>query len=165
MFWFIKYSVLLSNFCKSRIELNPPASSVYRLTVLCLSCCPTSTSTWSCTTGWLFSVRAAALLQPQLGLALQVGDDDRIKCTLLNFEINNQPQLGLALQVGDDDKIKCTLLNFERLWNAKHFFAVTVSWRSHWGLQIAVTYEIIVPWWASKLRNVGTIPQMCCQII
>ena len=56
-----------------------------------------------------------------------MGDDDRIKCTLLNFEINNQPQLGLALQVGDDDKIKCTLLNFERLWNAKHFFAVTVS--------------------------------------
>ena len=31
------------------------------------------------------------------------------------------------------------LLNIERLWNAKHFFAVTVIWESHWGFQIAVT--------------------------
>ena len=41
----------ISNFCKYRIELNPIASSLYRLTDLCPSCCPTSTSTWSCTTG------------------------------------------------------------------------------------------------------------------
>ena len=59
----------------------------------------------SCT-GWLFFVPAAALVQPQHGLVLQVSYDDEIQCT----------PLGIV-----------------KLWNAKHFFAVTVIWKSHWG--------------------------------
>ena len=39
------------NLLTNKAELNPPASSVYRLIVPCPSYCPTSTSTWSCTTG------------------------------------------------------------------------------------------------------------------
>ena len=57
-------------------------------------------------------------------------------------------------------KLNVLLLNLLSLWNSKHFFAVTVSWKSQWDLQITITYEIIVPWWDSMLRNVGTIPQI-----
>ena len=57
-------------------------------------------------------------------------------------------------------RLNVLLLNLLNLWKSKHFFAVTVSWKSQWDLQITITYEIIVPWWASMLRNVGTIPQI-----
>ena len=60
-------------------------------------------------------------------------------------------------------RLNVLLLNLLNLWKSKHFFAVTVSWKSQWDLQITITYEIIVPWWASMLRNVGTIPQIVLQ--
>ena len=60
-------------------------------------------------------------------------------------------------------RLNVLLLNLLNLWKSKHFFAVTVSWKSQWDLQITITYEIIVPWWDSMLRNVGTIPQIVLQ--
>ena len=39
----------------------------------------------------------------------------------------------------------------------KHFFAVTVIWKSAQGFWFAVTYGVFWPWWVPKLRNVGQI--------
>ena len=45
------------------------------------------------------------------------------------------------------------------------FLCGNIEMKTHWGLQTTVTQEIILPWWDSKHRNVGKIPQKICQNI
>ena len=64
--------------------------------------------------------------------------------------------------------IKCWFsydLCFSDTVECETFLCGNSKLKTHLGLQIAVTYEIILPWWASKLRNVGKIPQKVCQIL
>ena len=40
------------------------------------------------------------------------------------------------------------------------------SWlKTHWDHQFSATFETISPWWASKHRNIGEIPQQSCRIL
>ena len=131
--WIIKQTKVLlhkilffSGYCyvyssQSFYSYSALLSTLYRLTALCPGCWSDSSTAWSC-------AGAAGLLQLQPGLVLQL-----------------LPYLNLVLCTGRlsswNPVFPSWILNLE-FWKtveAKHFFAVTESWRSHWDLQIAVT--------------------------
>ena len=45
------------------------------------------------------------------------------------------------------------------------FLCDDIKLNTYLDIQFAVIYEKILPWWVSKLRNVGEIPQLTCHIL
>ena len=73
-------------------------------------------------------------------------------------------QDGLQVPDGGWDDWMIHEVHTKHAVEAKYFCAVTVNWRPIGIINLLLCLETISPWWASKHRNIGEIPQQSCRM-
>ena len=86
------------------------------------------------------------------------------------FQQTDCVQLPAPAQLKHEDRLQVTngdwiMHLYKQSVDFETFLCGNIEMKTHWGLQTTVTQEIILPWWDSKHRNVGKIPQKICQNI
>ena len=86
------------------------------------------------------------------------------------FQQTDCVQLAAPAQLKHEDRLQVTngdwiMHLYKQSVDFETFLCGNIEMKTHWGLQTTVTQEIILPWWDSKHRNVGKIPQKICQNI
>ena len=103
------------------------------------------------TMDWRFKFQQTDRVQP--AAHVQIQHEDLLQVTNGGWDVWMNHALVPWTASAEHGGIFCYSVEFET------FLCGHIEMKTHWGLQITVTWEIILPWWDSKHRNVGKIPQ------